>query len=601
MGWTKSLRARWCQVGILVSVVGVGLARPAGAIYLDEDQTISLRSRIYSQASIRATDSQALGELSQTTPITKSGQLVQNRNFFNPELEAKLTRYTDWMKTNGMSFLAPDDFSARLAAWGFYDGIYDYGSSQFQRTAAMVNSTYPNPLQKNAFYFEGYAITDKTVNATSFNQVFPHASLQNPRDIYGTQRRVNEAYVNYSKGPLFVRVGKQAISWGESDTIAILDQNNPFDFTVAAPGLFEDLDEARIPLWTVRTSYNLFDNWGPLSSAFVESYWVPGQIDTNTGYLPILTASPYSPPGQDPQTLVDNLGGKIIKAQFVLLDHVPQQTFGNSRYGFRTQAIVNRTYTVSAWYYTAFPSTPVPLSHGIQNKLNGTNLFIQETVHNQLTPVVGLGNTFFFDPLDSIVRMEAEYFNREPGFIPQANLGVNAASEKNPLGVLTNCNPVQGKSPCYIPHASYLRWELGLDRFFFLRALNPTNSFTWVTAFVGSYNMDETSQKDFRYDGQLKQNPGNGASPNDYVNQEKVEMFAQTHLQSDYMHGRLTPSGTIIVNARGTYAFQGDLLYRWTDWLLFNLDYINIGGEFAGVGFFRDRDQVSLRATYQLN
>jgi len=116
--------------------------------------------------------------------------------------------------------------------------------------------------------------------------------------------------------------------------------------------------------------------------------------------------------------------------------------------------------------------------------------------------------------------------------------------------------------------------------------------------------MDETPQKDFRYDGQLKQRPlssSPGASPNDYVDQKTVEAFAQTHLQTDYLHGRLTPAATIIVNARGTYAFQGDLLYRWTDWLLFNLDYVNIGGEFAGVGFFRDRDQVSVRATYQLN
>ena len=65
-------------------------------------------------------------------------------------------------------------------------------------------------------------------------------------------------------------------------------------------------------------------------------------------------------------------------------------------------------------------------------------------------------------------------------------------------------------------------------------------------------------------------------------------------MQTDYLHGRLTPGTTIIVNARGTYAVQADLLYRWTDWLLFDVNVINIGGEFAGVGFFRDRDQISV-------
>ena len=58
MGWTKSLSARWWMVVILVSVRMVSRAAQR-AIYLDEDQTISLRARIYSQAAIRLNDSQA--------------------------------------------------------------------------------------------------------------------------------------------------------------------------------------------------------------------------------------------------------------------------------------------------------------------------------------------------------------------------------------------------------------------------------------------------------------------------------------------------------------------------------------------------------------
>jgi hypothetical protein len=610
MGWTKRLSVRWCGV---VMLVGVGLARSAGAIFLDEDQTISLRSRIYSQAAIRATDWQG-----QTTPPAYSGQLIQNRNFFNPELEAKLTSYTSWMKGTWLDFMAPDNFSGRLAAWGFYDGIYDYGSRQFARSAANINATYPTVPScttpgctltfPSAFYLEGPTVNLDTA-ATSIDQVFPGSQNQDPHDIYASQRRVNELYLNYTKGPLFVRIGRQAISWGESDTIAILDQNNPFDLTLAAPGLYEDLDEARIPLWTVRTSYNLFDTLGPLSSGFIEAYWVPGDLDINTGTLPLLTASPYSPPGQDPQSLVTALGGGLIQAQFVLIDHVPKKRFDSSRYGFRVQSIVNRTFTVSGWFYTAFPSQPVPLSHGTIASVNGTKLFVTETVHDKKVNVFGVGNSFFFEPLDSIVRMEAEFFHHEPGFVPEHNLGVNTFTGSSAVAQLCILRPQAPdclkNNPLHklpdVPLADYLRWELGLDRFFFLRALNPTNSFTWVTAMVGQYNMSETSQTDFRFSGQSKQSVATPTSPDDYVQQKKVEVFAQTHLQTDYLHGRLTPAVTIIVNARGTYAVQPDLLYRYTDWLLFDLNYINIGGEFAGVGFFRDRDQVSIRATYQLN
>jgi len=259
------------------------------------------------------------------------------------------------------------------------------------------------------------------------------------------------------------------------------------------------------------------------------------------------------------------------------------------------QTIVARAYTVSAWFYTAYPSQPPPLSHGV-TKLDGGQIYTVETIHNKLTPVFGLSNSFFLESLDSIVRMEAEYFNREPAFVPNINLGVNNETVTNPLKVLTNCN----NEKCRVARASFLRWELGLDRFIFIRPLNPTNSFTWITAVVGSWNMDETSEKDFRYYGQTK--PGaTGNGPNDYVQLEKVEAFAQTHIQTDYLHGRFTPSATVIVNKRGTYTLNPDLLYRWTDWLIFDLNLVHIGGAFQGIGFFRDRDQISLRATYQLN
>ena len=73
-------------------------------------------------------------------------------------------------------------------------------------------------------------------------------------------------------------MGRQTISWGESDTIALLDQSMPFNLTMALPGIFQDIDEARIPLWTLRMNYKLFEDWGPLSGGFLDTYLVPGSI-----------------------------------------------------------------------------------------------------------------------------------------------------------------------------------------------------------------------------------------------------------------------------------------------------------------------------------
>src|SRR5206468_196389 len=78
-----------------------------------------------------------------------------------------------------------------------------------------------------------------------------------PGEVADLPFRINEAYVNVARGRLFLRLGRQAISWGESDTIALLDQSNPFNLTLGLPGVFQDIDEARIPLWTVRGTWSL--------------------------------------------------------------------------------------------------------------------------------------------------------------------------------------------------------------------------------------------------------------------------------------------------------------------------------------------------------
>jgi len=564
--------------------LALGLAAPAGAIYLDENQNISLRARVYDQAAIRTE-----GSYDNTTPRVVAGQLVQDRHFFNPELEAKLASYTSWMKEVGLGAVAPDSFDFRLAGWAFYDGLYDYGPSQFKDQVAATRARF-----------------FRTENAN--NILRGTADEDNPRDIFVTQRRVNELYLSYTKGPLFVRLGRQAISWGESDTVALLDQNNPFDLTLGAPGVFEDVDEARIPLWTIRSSYSLFDSLGPLSSGFVEAYWVPGDIDQMTAIVPPPTLGPYVAPGPDPRSnpLLNTLIGS--SGALFVVDDTPASKMANSRYGFRVQAVVGRDYTVSAWFYTAFNQAPVPRLNSVacttpDPKTGKCSIsttvsprFIAIDLVHQLVPVVGVSNTFFFQPLNGIIRMEAEYFNHEPGFIPSENLLIPQLDGPpySPVGTGPRLALCPGGAPCpsfqprgSLPHADFLRWEVGYDRFFFFRPLNPTNSFVWVTAVVGQYNISETSRKDFYYDGQQK--PGTYTNPfpvpSDFVQQQKVELFGQTHLQTDYMHGRLTPQVT----------------FRLSDSLLFDLYYVNIGGAFTQLGFFRDRDQLAVRATLQLN
>lgn len=76
---------------------------------------------------------------------------------------------------------------------------------------------------------------------------------------------------------LKIRLGRQFISWGETDGLRLLDVINPQDGTFApplAPNLF-DLDETRIPSWGVRMSYTI----RPVSNTILEFVALPGWWD----------------------------------------------------------------------------------------------------------------------------------------------------------------------------------------------------------------------------------------------------------------------------------------------------------------------------------
>lgn len=73
---------------------------------------------------------------------------------------------------------------------------------------------------------------------------------------------------------LSLRLGKQFISWGETDGLRLLDVLNPQDGTFAppvSPNLFS-LDETRIPQWGLRAIYQIF----PVSNTSVEFIAMPG-------------------------------------------------------------------------------------------------------------------------------------------------------------------------------------------------------------------------------------------------------------------------------------------------------------------------------------
>src|SRR5438046_3752480 len=479
------------RLGLGLLVLGAGSS--VQAYFLDKGRNFDVRARVYSQLGIMMDDA----EKDQPTRY-KLGDLAQHRNFYNPEFDARLTDYLRWTDhVPGLSLLSPEEFNFRFAWWGFYDGLYDYLDPEW------------NDARKA--YKARFAESDK-VNKDSF--AFNDQN-KNPRHVYASRNRINELYLDYAKGRIFMRAGRQTISWGESDDIALLDVTNLFDLTLGVRGLMQDLEEARIPVWALRHTVKLAETMGPLSSVFADAYVVPGVVDTTVPIDPIAAGvSPFNPDVQDPQKQITALGGPAIGKllHLDLVSHQPAMTWANTRRGARLEGVLRRDYTLQGWFYRTFNQAPVPLLSspgGLNNQRSPSNpngqvpiqiddrgfrvpvcskagftpsgrpcskaLALVTILERRLESVAGVSASWFSPRVDGIIRTEAEAFIDELAFIPEKNL--------NPRGQVPGARNPDG-SPVIdtIPKTDYLRWVIGYDRFFFFRPLNPSNAFVLATA-----------------------------------------------------------------------------------------------------------------------
>lgn len=580
------------------------LARSGAAVEFGPNDAFTLRGRFYTQLSLATekTKKESNGtalDPAGAVPSRNGGDMVQQRNFMNPEFEVDFRRLSDPIKT------WIDELEGRVALWGFYDGIYDYGPERWRTVLSQYRESELQQVSK------GTQIERNDQNRV----VFPGGIYERQaRRTYGRRLRVNEAYVDLADGSWFLRIGRQAISWGEADTIGLLDANNPFDTTIM-PGLMIDLDEARIPLWTIRGTYELFGSFGPFSSTFLESYWVPGWLDTTISPLAIQSASPFAP---QPPASSGYAASPSAGPALHVFQQLPEPSTANSRWGVKLQTMIDRNYNLQTWFYTTFPVQPVPVTYGIDDDDQVTT-----ALKSKLTNVIGAAMSWYSDTLNSILRTEVELFNGEPGFKAYQNIGQATESGFRKRGHYDRLN--------------ILRGELGMDYNFFLPSLNPTSSFLLIGSIVWFWNTDESSSNDYRafgilkpsairraqenpmarpagyYSGRYCDNPNDTSIPEserkcDFVNQDPVGGFAQVTIRSDFLHGRLTPQLTTIATHRGALTFAPSLVYRLTDNFLFDAKYITThtfgsinNGYSPGPGLLRDRDEAWFRATYQLN
>jgi hypothetical protein len=484
---------RYCMLGIL-SFAMVVMYNMAYAYSINDD--LELKGKVQSRVSIRTSDPEGF-----TFPQIAKGNLVQQRNLALIELNDVLSRPSE----------TTPDLKFHIVGRFLYDGVYDYG---------------PEKLRE---------LRDTNKNAID--------DLSKAQDLW-------ECYLDYGQGPWFFRIGKQNLSWGETDIFQVLDRINPLDNTFG--GTFEDLDDRRIPIWMARGNYN-FGKVGPVSSLTMEAFLNPGWSGQEVAPLaPAGTPYAYpSPPSSVPLRL-----------------HKPDDTFQNSRMGLRLTGVVNDTFNISIAHFQTIVDTPAPIVT-IDPSVPG---MVAQDLNYKTEQVTGASMSFFEPHLEAIIRTEAAWFQDEPVFIPQ----INAPAAYG--------NFVTGS----VPEKNVFRYMVGLDKNFWFRAINDTSMINlYLQYFAESYQ---------DYDSRMRI-PVNSFPSGEFIKQPRYDQKITLVTSTSYMSGTLTPQLALIYDPRGAFLYIPSIEKSFQPWI-FKLAYYGItGDEDVSVGILKDRQQVSFQAT----
>jgi len=292
------MRGQGQRVAWWLSVVFTIWSLPASTAwgyFFDDRREMSLSGFAYSRATFAT--QKPIGAQQHLYGV---GNLVQHRNFLTLEWRHNINRLARGFPTIGpaMEFLNFDSLDYYLNLRTEYDGVWDYGPNSMKRMMGGTRLHAPyfddqsTATPNDGLYFTPFSPT-VTRPPWPAGRKFSDdpadvISLTNRRwlrEFRGPNVRLFEWYFNITKGPLFLRFGRQNLSWGETDGFRLLDQINPLDNSFA--GFLTSLDERRIPLNMLRAQWS-FGGVGPVDDVTLEGFY---SIDNETPQPGLPTSS----------------------------------------------------------------------------------------------------------------------------------------------------------------------------------------------------------------------------------------------------------------------------------------------------------------------
>ena len=602
---------RWPAWWVL-AITALG-ASPARAVVLDDRGEMRLGMRAYTSVRI-GTQTEGDEDDPLSFPHSGTGHVRQNRYFLEVKFDhdflrlATTTKGAAWL----LGWFNPTRLSYSLQDRGEGEGIYDYGPSEFSDQEDQLRR-----IRLDVPEIPG-------VLSPKLPEKYIDERISRLNRIARQRHRLFLAYLDIEKGPVFIRVGRQILAWGETDVFRLLDNINPLDDSFG--GFFIALDERRLPLNMVRSSYQI-GSIGPLHDAFLEGFVAQGnQVATHPG---IPQGSPWEPGG---------LGYPNPALSTVPDVPTPDQVRGGARLVFTSADV---TYTLAHYYtYLDVPGVRFTLPGAV--KLPGETAAINfprfgnPILASQEFPRVGISGGALTFPVPSyytIVRSEAAFFQGEP--MNRQGRGNSADSVGAPGSAafrrLQSQNNTEGGLDPFV-YPSFLdlarqnkvvggvlqrntfNMAIGFDVNRYVRWLNPQQTFFISTQFFYKHVFDSPHDLVLPvvYDNHAVASSipiiGAGCGPPSARRACQLEprlfhldddRFLQTlQISTSYSGGRIVPSLGIFYDWQGVIVEQPGVTFV-RDPFRFIMDYTRLDGPPTGqLGTVRDRDNVRFQIEY---
>ena len=579
-GHPRRGRCWWQRVGLSVGLTMSVWCSHAFAIFLDKAETLRFNGRVYNRVSYSTQD--AADNTRLRTPYN-SLNMLQSRTFVQMELRHNLTdlifgRYGGLLAPLQYGLipfrlLDPDDMDYFVTYRGEYDGVWDYGPDVF---------------------------SERQVRTVAGDRLDTRQRLRH-------RNRLFEAYVDYTKGPLFIRIGRQNLSWGETDVFRLIDQINPLDASFG--GFLVALDERRVPLDMLRVVYGLGSR-GPFAEIDVEGYVA---LDDEVAEA-VPAGSPWATPNPP------GIRGFVKK---------PARNFTDARGGGRIIGVLGDFTLSVAHYYTYLDSptlrivtpTTAPLTKGetpaTANPINlgefeaavnagQTSRFLVDHFHaNQWFPKVQISGatvSFSVPKLLAVVRGEFAYFYAEPFFLnsaPDQILGPALTGQVTPGYRQVGIDPANGQPllryKSDIDRSDVIRWAIGMDVNRYIRFLNPSQSFVISGQVFGAHILSFNDKKltkaapnfGFAHFSVPVRDPHRENQA--FVNLDPYQIINTLSVSTSYRSGVISPALIFLYDWQGAWLVQPGVTFVRDPFRL-TVQYNYLDGQFNGIGFLRDRD-----------